>query len=112
VHAYAAATGARLWSVRTSIRQGSLAVSPDGTKLFLAGEAPGPDGDHPTLYGTASLSAGTGTQLWIARYRSTFTASANAVAVSPDGSQVFVTGDVDSPEPAFVPSIVTLAYSS
>jgi len=112
VHAYAAATGARLWSVRTSIRQGSLAVSPDGTKLFLAGEAPGPDGDHPTLYGTAALSTGTGAQLWIARYRSTFAASANAVAVSPDGSQVFVTGDVESPEPAFISSIVTLAYSS
>jgi DNA-binding beta-propeller fold protein YncE len=112
VHAYAAATGARLWSVRTSIRQGSLAVSPDGTKLFLAGVAPGPDRNHPTLYGTAALSTGTGAELWIERYQSTFTASANAVAVSPDGSRVFVTGEVDSPLPAFVPSIVTLAYSS
>ncbi len=112
VIAYAAATGTTRWIRRTSVFQPALAVSPDGATLFLAGEAAGPDGNHPSVYGTAALGTGTGAQLWIARYRSTFTASAIGVAVTPDGSRVVVTGTTESPEPGSVPSIVTLAYSS
>jgi DNA-binding beta-propeller fold protein YncE len=112
VIAYAAANGTRRWIRRTSVFQPALAVSPDGAKLYLAGEVSGPDGDRPALYGTAALGTGTGAQLWIARYRSTFDAFASGVAVTPDGSRVVVTGHTISPEPQAIPSIVTIAYSS
>jgi len=112
VIAYAAATGTPRWIHRISVFQPALAVSPDGATLFLAGEAVEPDSDHPSLYGTAALDTDTGAQLWIARYRSAFTASADAVAVTPDGSRVVVTGTTQSAEPGSVPTIVTLAYSS
>jgi DNA-binding beta-propeller fold protein YncE len=112
VIAYTAATGILRWIHRTSVFQPALTVSPDDATLFLAGEAVEPNSDHPSLYGTAALDTGTGAQLWIARYRSAFTASADGVAVTPDGSRVVVTGTTGSPEPGSVPSIVTLAYSS
>jgi WD40 repeat protein len=91
--AYRAATGAQLWATRYnapgngSSRATWLAVSPDGSKVFVTGASGGD-------YGTVGYSAATGTQLWAARYNGPGNLDdyATAVAVSPDGSQVFVTG--------------------
>ena len=114
--AYRAATGGQLWATRYnapgngSSRASSLAVSPDGSKVFVTGAS---DGD----YATVGYSAATGGQLWAARYNGPGNLDdyARAVAVSPDGSKVFVTGDswLDSPQNRTAPTeYVTIAYGA
>jgi WD40 repeat protein len=83
-----AATGATKWTASTTTPAHvghsltSLALSPDGSTVFIAGSS-----------GTVAYDAATGHQLWLANYR---TASVNdnatGLAVSPDGSTVYVTG--------------------
>ena len=95
--AYNAATGAQLWAARytdpghTTDQAYSVAVSPDGTAVFVTGESlPAAGGED---YATVAYSAATGAQLWAARYNGPSNNSAAAeVAVSPDGTAVFVTG--------------------
>jgi outer membrane protein assembly factor BamB len=94
--AYDAATGAQLWLDpykqtydRTRV---SLAVSPDSATLYVTGgsNAPGSSSPH---YWTAALSAATGAQQWQATYRGPDSnAGTTAIALSPDGSAVYVTG--------------------
>jgi len=95
--AYNAATGARLWAARytdpghTTDQAYSVAVSPDGTAVFVTGKSlPAAGGED---YATVAYNAATGAQLWAARYNGPSNSSAAAeVAVSPDGTAVFVTG--------------------
>jgi hypothetical protein len=92
--AYDAATGARAWITRSLASGGgnSIAVSPDGSKVFVTG---------PTLasgsadeYATIGYDTATGKQLWAAAYHGAPGANSTPVAlgVSPDSSSVFVTG--------------------
>src|SRR5262245_31464716 len=94
--AHEAATGHKLW---LSLYNGSpctdaaiaIAVSPDGTKLFVTGSS-GCLGleDYATIaYDTAS-----GLELWVSRYNAPAgdPDEAFALVVSPDGTKVFVTG--------------------
>src|SRR5437016_7767294 len=95
--AYDAATGSQVW-VSTYHRppEGSfgnaVAVSPDGTRVYVTGESPG-SGTN-TDYATIAYEAATGDQVWARRYNGPGNLSddANAIAVSPDGGSVFVTG--------------------
>ena len=94
--AYRADTGARLWAQHYAGGGAhAVAVSPDGTKVFVAGgicrTSSSDDGgcsrvDHVTV----AYRADTGGQLWVQRYADG--GGAHAVAVSPDGRTVFVTG--------------------
>ncbi|MGO9160610.1 MAG: WD40 repeat domain-containing protein [Streptosporangiaceae bacterium] len=95
--AYNAATGAQLWAAsyndpgHTTDQAYSVAVSPNGTAVFVTGESltstPGED------YATVAYNAATGAQLWAARYDGPSNDSAGAqVAVSPNSTTVFVTG--------------------
>jgi len=70
-----------------------VAVSPDGGTVFVTGQSKGatPASDQSD-YLTVAYSAATGAQLWTARYSGPGTDQAAAVAVSPDGATVFVTG--------------------
>jgi WD40 repeat protein len=94
--AYDAATGDELWVSRypdTGVFSNlayAIGVSPDGSKVFVTGEAVGPvDYD----YATVAYDAATGGELWVARYDSmTGVEAAYSLAVSPDGTEVFVTG--------------------
>jgi WD40 repeat protein len=94
--AYDAATGAQLWldaykQVYDRF-QVSLAVSPDSATVYVTGgsNAPGSGSPH---YWTAALSAATGAQQWQATYRGPDSgAGTTAIALSPDGSAVYVTG--------------------
>src|ERR1041385_6497613 len=64
----------------------SLAISPDGSTLFVAGTSLGVGGKKNNVL--LAYDAATGSPLWSKRYRS----ASVSMAVSPDGSRVFVTG--------------------
>ena len=93
--AYDASTGAKLWVKRYTF-QGhdfarALGVSPDGSKVFVTGHSIDPTrGDYD--YATVAYDASTGARLWVKRYALGQDDEATALGVSPDGSQVYVTG--------------------
>jgi WD40 repeat protein len=96
--AYDAATGAQLWldAYKQAYHRSrvSLAVSPDSATVYVTGgsDAPGSSAPH---YWTAALDAATGAQRWQATYHGPDTQAASAaIALSPDGSAVYVTGSV------------------
>ena len=113
--AYSAVTGARLWAARYngpgngSDAASAVAVSPGGGRVFVTGASQGtrsgPD------YATVAYSAVTGARLWAARYNGPGNGSdaASAVAVSPGGSRVFVTG---ASRGATTTGYLTVAYSA
>ena len=86
--AYDAATGTQLWLTRYDgngcdyDEAYAMAVSPDGSALFVTGSSCG-------AYATVAYDAATGTQLWVARVEESI---ASAITVSPDGRKVYVTG--------------------
>jgi DNA-binding beta-propeller fold protein YncE len=96
--AYDAATGAVLWTRRYDgpakkfDRPSALAVSPDGSRVFVTGDSTG--STTASDYATVAYDASTGAQLWAKRYNGPGNSfdSAHGVGVSPDGSKVFVTG--------------------
>jgi hypothetical protein len=97
--AYAAATGARLWTARydgpTHSGGGSvaLAVSPGGTKVYVTGTAIAWSG-RP-IYSTSAYVASNGARAWTAGYAGLRKgADADGIAVGPSGARVFVTGHV------------------
>ena len=100
--AFDAATGAVLWTAYdhgpgTGDDQArSLAVSPDGSRVFVTGSSSGPNGI--SRYTTIAYDAATGARRWVARYSNQhLSADAASVAVSPSGTQVFVTGGSTGP---------------
>jgi WD40 repeat protein len=108
--AYDAATGARRWESRGPPGQGwSLAVSPDGTRVFATGYAR----DRNMDYLTVGYDAATGTRKWASRYGGPAFKDNGAVAaaVSPDGRTVYVTG-ASSRAVASQPDCATVAYAA
>lgn len=90
--AYDAATGSRRWvkgyngpSDGDDVAQ-DLGVSPDGSTVFITGYSLG-SGTYAAA--TVAYDAVTGARRWVSRIRST---SAQAVAVTADGSQLIATG--------------------
>jgi hypothetical protein len=96
--AYDAATGAQLWASRYNGPGGgadqatSVAVSPGGRAVFVTGKSVGTGGFFD--YATVAYDAATGARLWVRRYDGPGHRKdvASAVAVSPGGGTVFVTG--------------------
>jgi WD40 repeat protein len=95
------ATHAQLWATRLDGRSfleipSAIAVSPDGTKVFVTG--PSRHGGLDYDYMTVAYDAGTGQQLWRNTYDGPGPSRTGSydvptdVKVSPDGSTVFVTG--------------------
>jgi outer membrane protein assembly factor BamB len=108
--AYDAATGTRLWVARTfnivhiSSAATAVAVSPDGSTVFVAGGA----AKNPAL---VAYDATTGAQRWVSRYLVPLGAGGTeGVAVSPDGSVVFLTGSFK--EPPAGRKFATVAYNA
>jgi DNA-binding beta-propeller fold protein YncE len=110
--AYDAATGAQLWVASydgpadKDDRPVALDVSPDGSRVFVTGRSNGLG--TRSDYATVAYDAATGAQLWVARWGAPGIVydDAWAVAVSPDGSRVIVTGSGGRD------SAVTIAYSA
>jgi sugar lactone lactonase YvrE len=101
--AYDASTGVQRWATVTDqIRvegdvEPSVAPSPDGTKVFVLGDAACASScsDQPLV--TMAYDASTGNQLWEARYDSGGQNYPRDLAVSGDGSRVFMTGEEQMP---------------
>lgn len=114
--AYNATTGARLWQsvygppTGTSSPTG-IGVSPDGSTVFVTGASSPVTGD-PTArrYGTVAYNATTGAQRWAVRCCISGVAQAESLAVSPNGSQVYVTGFTVSPSTPV--TYTTIAYDT
>jgi DNA-binding beta-propeller fold protein YncE len=106
--AYEAATGAQQW-VKHYVGGSSpqaMVVSPDGSTVYVTGVSPatgpGPIGD--VNYVTIAYNAATGARRWLSRYRVQF-AGPRAIAISPDGRAVYVTGQAAS-------DAATVAYNA
>jgi DNA-binding beta-propeller fold protein YncE len=129
--AYDAATGAQLWASRydgpVDDTDGpvAIAISPDGATVFVTGESVGVSGTATSAnrydYATVAYNAATGAQLWVARYVghdngvNGYGSRAAALAVSPDGATVYVTGSSGSPCTPCVRGArdyVTIAYNA
>ena len=96
--AYRASTGEELWAKRYDGPANgddgawSMAVSPGGKKVFVTGGSAGSTTDSD--YATVAYNASTGVRLWAKRYNGPTDGQdiGRSVAVSPDGTNVFVTG--------------------
>ena len=125
VVAYRTATGAELWAVRHDRGTGDddiatdIAIAPDGETIFVTGTTRRTQTYYD--YYTVAYRAGSGSVRWAKRYDGPAPASEDdydtawAIAVSPDGTRVYVTGQ--SPDslgggsfPS--PSYATIAYSA
>jgi DNA-binding beta-propeller fold protein YncE len=94
--AYNASTGVKLWTARYKgiiNNANALAVSPDGTMVFVTGESVDLSSDDD--YATIAYNASTGAELWAKRYNGPGNKvdEAFSIAVSPDGTSVFVAGE-------------------
>jgi DNA-binding beta-propeller fold protein YncE len=114
--AYHAATGAVVWARRyNGPGRGddiaySVAASPDGSRVFVTGTSWGTGSAFD--YATVAYDGGTGAFLWGRRYDGpgNFFDTANVVAVSQDGSRIFVTGSSVGAESAG--DYATVAYDA
>jgi hypothetical protein len=91
--------GGRTYVAHTAFGQSStaygsdMALSLDGTLLFLAGTVYPPG--IPADFGTVAYDAATGAKLWAAQSGgSAFYDYVRGIAVAPDGTAVYVTGSV------------------
>lgn len=93
--AYDATTGMQLWASRyngpgnSEDRARSIAVTPDGARVFVTGKSV----DLNVDYATAAYDASNGTQLWVSLYDGAVGYDeAIQVLAEPNGSSLYVTG--------------------
>lgn len=97
--AYGASTGTRLWVRRYNgpgnglESANAIAAGPGGATVYVTGSSRGVSTGLD--YATIAYRAKTGEQLWVQRYNGTDGGldRANAIAVSPARTRVYVTGD-------------------
>jgi PQQ-like domain len=112
--AYDAATGAQLWQAQwfsTYPINGyptDIAVGPLGNRVFVTGAI---GNGHNYDFGTAAYDATTGDRVWRKRYNGPAAGddTASALALSPNGHTVYVTGESDG---AGRSAATTIAYDS
>ncbi len=116
--ATAATPGSQLWATRYNGPAnldddgGALGVSPDGSKVFVTGSSIGSTSADD--YATVAYDASTGDQLWAKRYNGPANRRdfAFALAVGPDGSELFVTGASVGSTSEYDYDYATVAYDA
>jgi len=110
-------TGAQRWAVTFSAAKSSdiatdLALSPDGTRVYVTGGSVASK-HTPYEFTTVTYQAGTGLRVGVARFSGAGKAMwPDAIAVSPDGSRVFVTGPSDGFGFGGSADFLTIAYGA
>jgi outer membrane protein assembly factor BamB len=99
--AYDTATGGQLWQALFKGAGGqrddipyAIAINPDGSAVYVTGWTTDPRRGGNYDFGTVAYDATTGATLWVQRLHTAFDDVGYDVAVSPDGSKIFVTGGV------------------
>ena len=117
--AYRAATGARLWlrryngpgnSVESAV---AVVAGPGGRTVFVTGNSAGVSSNLD--WATIAYSAATGARRWVKRHDGPVSSNdyASALAISPDGKTVYVTGNswlADRENRTAPTEYVTIAY--
>jgi PQQ-like domain len=93
--AKSATTGVTLWTSTYFVRDGgstptSIAADPDGSAVFITGTTPNA-ATRDLAITTVAYDPATGAQLWVRRIQKS--GGTPRLAVSPDGSTLFATGD-------------------
>ena len=102
--AYDVSSGAEIWSARYGLggyaEATALAVSPDGSTAFVTGynQSSRQGILEPYDYATLAYDAVTGERLWVRRFDGPVDgdAFATSLAVSPDGTSLYVTGSAQT----------------
>src|SRR5438094_1438115 len=103
--AYDAATGTQKWVARYHRIDSSyeiataIAVSHNGQRVYVTGYTDAGYNGAPPEYTTVAYDAATGSQLWVTFFVPPTTSDMNtgtpyAIAVSPDDTRIYVTGNV------------------
>jgi DNA-binding beta-propeller fold protein YncE len=114
--AFDAHTGNEIWvhrydsgaADRDYHRGEALALNPDGSRLYVAGSQSS-NATSDSDWAVLCFSAADGKLLWAANMPPG-SASASDVAVSPDGSRVYATGDTDSENESS--DVLTVAFDA
>jgi WD40 repeat protein len=115
--AYSAATGAQLWAKRYGVAGDyasspvEVAVSPNGKMVYVTGDS---DNSYTagggTDYATVAYKAANGAQVWVRRFNGGLDyGGAASIAVNPNGSTVYVTGNTGTGTST---AFATIAYSA
>jgi WD40 repeat protein len=97
--AYDANSGRKLWASQYNGPRNSndgatsIDASPDGTRVFVTGYSPGLRTGSD--YATVAYDANTGAQVWLKRVDRGSEDVAYSIGASPDGTRVFVTGQME-----------------
>jgi DNA-binding beta-propeller fold protein YncE/lysophospholipase L1-like esterase len=118
--AFDSATGARLWAARydgpAGLEDGAMDVvaSPTGERVFVTGHSDGGYDLSYMDYATLAYDSETGAQLWLRRYDGPAGRGdwPQAMAISPDGARVFVTGHSDPDQDYDFYDCATVAYAT
>src|SRR5262249_19215622 len=88
----------------------ALVRSPDGSRVFVTGYSYGTNSFSD--YATIAYDSATGTEVWLSRYDDPIHGFdfAYALAISPNGTELFVTGSCDQIDTGT--DFVTLAYDA
>jgi hypothetical protein len=100
--AYDAATGSQIWAVNDDTidtlagdTKVSLGVDPDGSRVFISGDD---CTSYPSCtWGTVAYDAATGARDWVSHYDAGGRGFSADLAVSPDGSGLYITGQMQMP---------------